>query len=158
MEYIIDGYNLIFSDSNLAESMEGSPEQARQDLLGKLYVYREYGKHKITVVFDGKMGVVSDQKPPAGIKVVYTKKGTADSHIRKIIESLKNPQAVTIVSTDYKDIGGLAKACGCNYLTSEDFLKILQDFESKHRGEPEKPENITEDEVEYWLKRFKSRD
>ncbi|MCP4633825.1 MAG: NYN domain-containing protein [candidate division Zixibacteria bacterium] len=158
MDYIIDGYNLIFSESSLTKIMEDNPEKARNILMEKLYVYREYGKHKMVVVFDGKIGVVSNQKSPAGIKVVYAKKGTADTHIRKLIKTTTDPQSVTVVSSDYKDIGGLAKACGCKYLSSQEFLHILHDFESKHKGDPEKPDNITDDEVEYWLRRFKSGD
>jgi ribosomal protection tetracycline resistance protein len=157
MNYLIDGYNLIFAAPSLAALMENYPEKARKELLDRLYVFKEQGKHKITVVFDGKLGVFSDEKYPPGIKVIFTKDSTADVQIVRLIESVSNPRELTVVSSDYKDIGHFAEARGVNYLSSQQFLNNLDAFENKNKGTPEKPENVSEEEVNYWLRRFGKR-
>ncbi|MBD3169863.1 MAG: hypothetical protein GF307_10305 [candidate division Zixibacteria bacterium] len=158
MHYIIDGYNLIFKDPLLAGYMKNQPETARRNLLQRLYTFKEYHKSRITVVFDGKIGIIPTEKSPAGIKVLFTKKGTADARIIKIVENASKPSGMIVVSSDFKDIGIQVKDLGARCISSEEFLEQLCSFEDEHKGAPEKPENITPDEVDYWLKRFENRD
>lgn len=157
MQYLIDGYNLIYADSALASLMDDYMEEARERLMNKLYVFCSHGKHKSTVVFDGKAGIPYIIKHPPGIQVIFTRGIDADRQIRKMIEAANNPAHLTVVTSDYKDIGHYAEICGAALLRSDQFLDQLEKFESRNRGEPEKPETVTAEEVGYWLKRFGER-
>ncbi len=157
MLLIIDGYNVIFADPQLAGLMDNYPEIAREKLIQRLYNYSFHRGAKITVVFDGKPGVIHENKSPPGVKVVFSKDISADEHIIKMVESAQNPAEYTVVSSDFKDIGKQVQLIGSAFQTSDEFLAQLEQLRSEHQGNSEKPEEISAEEVDYWLKRFEER-
>jgi len=158
MNYIIDGYNLIFAEPSLAKLLQNHSEDARRNLLVRLSNFHIHKKHNITVVFDGKMGIIGTEKPPPGLNVIFTKNESADAHIIKLIQNSRKPKEMVIVTSDYKDIGHFAQQMGVLVLTSEEFLEQLDQVEKKNKGRPEKPETVSEAEINYWLKQFGKRD
>lgn len=154
MAYIIDGYNVIFAEPALAEFMQFRPEVARKKLLDRLHNFHVHKSKKLTVVFDGKIGITDGEKSFAGVRIIFSKRGTADEQILRMVRSSSNIRDLTVVTSDYKDIGKYVEAMGAKLFTAADFLKLLEEMEHKHKGGSEKPEKISDDEVDYWLRRF----
>src|SRR5215467_6012394 len=83
MEIIIDGYNVIGSDTGLT----GNLEHRRNLLVQHLASYRKNKGHDITVVFDGwRSGSIDEvQQKRDGICIVYSRLGEkADSVIVRL--------------------------------------------------------------------------
>ncbi len=154
MYYLVDGYNVIFADASLAKYMQNQPETARKQLLQKLYNLYVHKRQHSVVVFDGQMGVIEKEKSPPGVKVIFSKGTNADNKIRNIVKTADDTSQITVVSSDYKDIGIYVKSSVKNVISAQEFLEILGEVEHKHKGKPEKPESISEEEINYWLKEF----
>jgi len=155
---LIDGYNLLYKDGVLKNLAERSLEQAREQLLDRLSAYRT-GEMEILVVFDG--AGPSNQRPTSGhngVKVRFSPSTkTADQVILELIEREPRRASLTVVSSDEKDIGRIARAEGVRWITSESFLQRLRRPGKPRVGaDREKPADSSLAEMEYWLKRFGS--
>jgi predicted RNA-binding protein with PIN domain len=153
---LIDGYNLLYKDGVLKNLAERSLEAAREELLASIAAYRA-GDVEIVVVFDGQ-GASDHRKASArpGIQVRFSRPPkTADQVILEIVEREAKKSSLTVVTSDKKDIGRVARAEGVRWISSETFLRRLGRTGSKAARRPqEKPPATTPAEVEYWLKRF----
>lgn len=134
MEYIIDGYNLI--KCSYLKKLEGfSAEHARQALFHILAKYR--GKHpavKMTVVFDG-LASPSVTNPPKGVHSVFSGTVSADDKIRKILETKKTGQPVTVVSDD-RQVRMTARLLGKQFASTGDFLNLIDPLPKKETAKP----------------------
>jgi len=156
---IVDGYNLIYSHPELKDKVQTDAEKVREILISILAEYIRTRKEKLILVFDSsESGVVYKLSTPSRLEVRFSKPGlTADKMIVKMMQSEPEPQKVTVVSSDYKDIGMIAKSLGVELLSSEAFWKRVSEKRKVDKKDEEKPTSVSESEVEYWLKEFETR-
>jgi len=156
---IVDGYNLIYAHPELKRRIGSEAEKVREILISILAEYIRTRKEKLILVFDSaESGVIYKLSLPARLEVKFSKPGiTADEMIVKMMKSEPEPQNVTVVSSDYKDIGMMANSLGVQLLSSEAFWERLLENRKVDKKDKEKPISVTESEVEYWLKEFETR-
>lgn len=100
---IVDGYNIIFSWSDLAELARGDIDAARRKLCDELSSFAGYTKCRLVVVFDGwkQKGNPGEKSQFHNIQVVYTKEGeTADAYIESLAAEIGSNYAVRVASSD----------------------------------------------------------
>ena len=100
---IVDGYNIIFSWSDLAELARGDIDAARRTLCDELSSFAGFTKCRTVVVFDGwkQKGNPGEKSQFHNIQVVYTKEGeTADAYIEAMAAEIGNNYAVRVASSD----------------------------------------------------------
>lgn len=157
---IVDGYNLIYAHPELKERVRTDARRAREMLITILAGYVRARKVKVTLVFDSRLTRAAPVLSlPPRLEVLFSRSGlSADELIVKMMESERQPGSVTVVSSDYKDIGRVAKSLGIHVLPAQTFWREI--LKEKKRGEKteEKPTSVSEREVEYWLEEFEARD
>jgi predicted RNA-binding protein with PIN domain len=165
---IIDGYNFIFKIPRLETVVDSaSIEKAREELLSLLSRYKLISRQEFTVVFDGRgqkeseAGLSPAPSEHQGIKVIFSKTGTADEDIISLLQVHPNPKEVTIVTSD-NGILKAARSRGCHVSPPEEFYKKITRTLKKERftstKEPSsKFQELQEHEVKYWLKYFQER-
>ena len=100
---IVDGYNIIFSWSDLAELARGDIDAARRKLCDELSSFAGFTKCRLVVVFDGwkQKGNPGEKSQFHNIQVVYTKEGeTADAYIESLAAEIGSNYAVRVASSD----------------------------------------------------------
>jgi len=121
---IIDGYNLIFSWSELKELADFSLEKARESLMDILSDYVAFTKTDVVLVFDAylvKEGLGSDFMHD-GYRVVYTKENeTADAFIERMMFELGPDYSIKVVTGD-KLVQFSAVSSGILRVTEKEFV------------------------------------
>lgn len=155
---IIDGYNLIHAHPELKKKIEREAEKVREILIGVLAEYIRTRKEKLILVFDSaERGVVYKSPRPSRLQVRFSKPGlSADQMIVRMMKSEPQPQKLTVVSSDYKDIGVVANSLGVELLSSETFWRRVSEKRKVDKKDTEKPTSVAESEVEYWLREFQT--
>ena len=100
---IVDGYNIIFSWTDLAELARGDIDAARRKLCDELSSFAGFTKCRLLVVFDGwkQKGNPGEKSQFHNIQVVFTKEGeTADAYIEALAAEIGNNYAVRVASSD----------------------------------------------------------
>jgi len=103
--YIIDGYNLMHADEELASLMEEDLEAARGSLVREVSEFAAREGTRVRLVFDagGRPGGAQTERHGAGLEVTYTAAGqSADAYIEKL--AYQKPAAggaVIVVTGDY---------------------------------------------------------
>jgi len=146
---VIDGNNLMHKIPELKNLFNKSPEAAQLGLYEKIRS-RNLREGKTILVFDGFGNDKSD--------IIYSGKLSADEIIRRFIEENHDKNAVSVVSSDNYIIS-LAKACGCEVIKSESFIKTETAKKEKTQkstdtGSGEKPEYVTKKEIDELKKLF----
>src|SRR5258707_9758106 len=104
MDIVIDGYNLIGSESGLS----GALEHKRNWLIKQLVRYQEIKKFNLTVVFDGwRSGEAHEKAERAGgIAVVYSRLGEkADAVIVRIARTQSNVSRIVTSAPEIRRAG-----------------------------------------------------
>jgi predicted RNA-binding protein with PIN domain len=155
---LIDGYNLIYRDAALKQLADRNLEEARERLLESLSAYRTRDMEMV-VVFDGA-GAASTHASSgrAGIQVRFSASTrTADQLILELLGRETRRASLTVVTSDKKDIGNMARAEGVRWISSEVFLRRLRrPGKPTVKSDREKPAELSPEELKYWLKRFGS--
>ena len=100
---IVDGYNIIFAWSDLAELAKEDLEAARNKLCDILSNYAGFKKCYLVLVFDGwkTKGNPGEKSRFHNIQVVYTKEGeTGDAYIESLVGRIGPNYAVRVASSD----------------------------------------------------------
>ncbi len=100
---IVDGYNIIFSWSDLSDLARGDIDAARRRLCDELSSFAGFTKCRLVVVFDGykQKGNPGEKSQFHNIQVVYTKEGeTADAYIEGLAAEIGNNYSVRVASSD----------------------------------------------------------
>ena len=100
---IVDGYNIIFAWSDLAEIAKSDIEAARRKLCDQLSSYAGFTKTRMVVVFDGykQKGNPGEKYQLHNIQVVYTKEGeTADAYIEALASQIGSNYLVRVATSD----------------------------------------------------------
>ena len=127
MEIIIDGYNVIGSDTGLT----GNLEHRRNLLVQHLASYRKNKGHDITVVFDGwRSGSIDEvQQKRDGICIVYSRLGEKADSV--IVRLARKQGAGCVVVTSDREIRSAIERFGAVALYAGEFGEML-----RIRGEP----------------------
>ena len=100
---IVDGYNIIFSWEELAETARHDMDAARRQLIDSLSSYAGFKKCRVVLVFDGYQvkGNPGEKSSVCDIQVVYTKEGeTADNYIEALLQKIGSNYSVRVATSD----------------------------------------------------------
>ena len=146
MHYIIDGYNVIGRLTRSPPGLTEDLEESRKRLVRLLERLR--GPHlgnRITVVFDGRSGVVPEYPDLGPIEVVFTKKpGGADQRIVAMVQGSAPSEQVCVV-TDDRLLRTRVQAHGAHAIPVRDLNKKIGHH---HTGGGEKSEKPSPDSPE----------
>jgi predicted RNA-binding protein with PIN domain len=133
--YIIDGYNALFA---LKPRLKGSA-RSREGFLLYLKTARPFGslRNGVTVVFDGREGVVLNlERAYAPLRVVFSKRESADETIVRIVSKEKHPEQAIVV-TDDRELSERVSMLGAKAVRVSDFFAPL--FRKKQVSADSKP-------------------
>lgn len=159
MPFLIDGHNLIGAMPDL--QLEDPDDEAR--LVERLQRLAMRTGRRITVVFDrGAPGNVSSWTPRGGVTVHFAPSGvTADEILIRRIQAERNPRGLVVVSSDRR-VQEAARRRGATVWPAPEFLAYMQRQLgaqlSAQAAEKEKPEEVNEGELQYWMKLFQGKD
>jgi predicted RNA-binding protein with PIN domain len=128
MDIVIDGYNLIGSESGLS----GALEHKRNWLIKQLVRYQEIKKFNLTVVFDGwRSGQAHEAAERAGgVAVVYSRLGEkADAVIVRIARAQSS--GAVIVTSD-REIRSAVEKLGAVTVSAAEFNQILRSLDGSY--------------------------
>ena len=100
---LVDGYNVIFANKELAALAKDSLETARKKLSDIMCEFKALSRYRVILVFDahlvtGGIGSIADYH---NIKVVFTKEAeTADHYIESAAYKLGKKCQVTVATSD----------------------------------------------------------
>ncbi len=125
MNYIIDGYNLLF---RLLHSGENISER-REELILSFAEHAMQAEMNMTIVFDSHFqNTLLQRKHIRNLEVVYTDMGeTADDHILSLLKRHENPKNCMVVTSD-NQLSWRCRRQLAKTQSVETFLKVL-----KHR-------------------------
>lgn len=154
MPFLIDGHNLIGRGRLPGLRLDDPDDEAKLVLRLRTYCART-GK-RITVVFDhGLPGGRSWELSGGGVETVFAPAGrTADSILRERIRRTRDPQGLTVVTSDRQVIVA-AQARGVRVVRSEEFAAQLS--ASRAAEVEQRDVHLSTEEVEEWLKVFGDR-
>jgi predicted RNA-binding protein with PIN domain len=122
---IIDGYNIIGSESGLSGDLEGKRDQ----LIKQLERYRKQKGYPITVVFDGwRLGWAHEVRENiGGITVIFSRQGEkADSVIQKL--AFEMGTGCVVVTSD-REVRRAAEGRGAVAIHASEFSDKLRNFD-----------------------------
>lgn len=126
---VIDGYNLLIGRFGTSLDVRLRQEQFHRLLLH----HRQRRRHlRITVVYDGKDGIVDAPDPRLNpLRIVYARRPqTADEWIVTSVRDLcrrgETPGVIGVVTTDIKDIWLPLRELGVQFLSGDTFWRELE--------------------------------
>lgn len=148
MPYLIDGHNLIGQMPDL--NLDAIDDEI--DLANRLEDYFKHIRRKAIIFFDRGHPGGSARLKRAFVQARFVRQpGTADhaivSYLKKQGGAARN---YTVVSSDHA-VRDAARRLGVRLLTSREFIKII----SSNRETEKMDETIPQDELQYWLKKFR---
>lgn len=138
---IVDGYNLIGSETGLRGDIEGK----RGQLVQKLQRYKEQREYPITVVFDGwRSGRRHEtEEKTGGITVIYSQLGEkADSVIQRLAREMGSG---CVVVTSDREVRRAAETSGAVAIHAGEFSAKLRNLDREHFFEDEDKDEGLED-------------
>jgi predicted RNA-binding protein with PIN domain len=127
---LVDGYNLIYAHPDLAHTMQGDQDAAREGLLKQLSPLSSPDHYEmLLVVFDA---AGSSQPEPVvqesgGMTVVFTRKGqSADAFIESLARRLLPTCEVTVASSD-RMLQGLVSGFGARTIAGLSLLGMTEE-------------------------------
>ncbi len=150
MPLIIDGHNLI-------PKLPGLSLQAPDDEMRLVEWLQRYCAHRNTraeVYFDRAAAGSAGRRHFGAVTAVFVHSGrTADQAIAARVRKLgKQARNWVVVSSDH-EVQRAARWAGARVVSSETFAAELMAL-NQTRVEAEKPENLSADELEEWLRLF----
>ena len=159
MRYLIDGYNLLHAMGVLTGRVgPHGLEKARLALLGRLLALHADDPGCVTVVFDAAKapppGAEREQEYK-GVHVLFALAEEADDVIEAIIRRESSPRQLTVVSDDRR-LKEAARRRQCPALGCLDYLeRVSRPPPAAPAGDgPAKPQGVSAEETQRWLKEF----
>jgi predicted RNA-binding protein with PIN domain len=149
MPYLIDGHNLI---PKLGLRLDEPDDEL--ELVRLLQDFARIKRQQVEVYFDGAPAGQAGMRKLGTVKAHFVRLGqTADSAIRKRLESMgKSAKNWSVVSSDH-EVQSAARVNHAGSVSSEEFVKLLRAaLTSNTSGSVEK--QISSKEVEEWLRIF----
>jgi predicted RNA-binding protein with PIN domain len=136
-QLLLDGYNVIHKIPQLQSHLNHSLEDARQALASFMITWARthHNKASISIVFDGRDGIINNSQSLCGIKCIYTKtKQEADDKIISIVRNSQNKKDITVISDDNYVINN----CKAHGATVRPTQYLLQEHKTASNTESEK--------------------
>jgi predicted RNA-binding protein with PIN domain len=136
-QLILDGYNIIHKIPQLQTHLNHSLEDARKALASFMITWARthHNKASISIVFDGRDGIISSSQSLCGIKCIYTKtKQEADDRIISIVRNSQNKKDITVISND----NYVTNNCKAHGATVKPAQYLLQGHKTASNAESEK--------------------
>jgi len=164
LHYLLDGYNILHQ-LKMSGTQKFSDE--REAFLHMIEIYKPQGsvKNKVTVVFDGRSGLLDSRS--SSVEIIFSLEKSADDKIKAIVEQADNKKRIVVV-TDDRDIQYSVRAQGARVLSVDEFLSKLKAKRykattSRGDGQTQSAKNIsksmeyqiTSELEEFWLKKKK---
>jgi predicted RNA-binding protein with PIN domain len=129
---IIDGYNLMFQDTELESARSVSLESARERLLQQVAAIAPLLAERTTVVFDGtSRGRHAEPASASGIEVLFSpKRYTADTIIERIAHSALQPENICVVTSDNLQRITVMSS-GAQTMSCNEFMSHLSDHRTR---------------------------
>ena len=123
---LIDGYSVVHAWPGLRAAMARSLESARDRLVAELTRLQDAVGIPVAVVFDSRVrGRPSHGETPAGIEVVFTRKGmTADTFIERLLAKSRSPERFLVVTDDGAE-SFMVRTLGGQVITAEQLSEWL---------------------------------
>jgi uncharacterized protein len=136
MRWLVDGYNVIRRDPDLAQHEARGLEDGRAALLGVIAGAARTSGDPFTVVFDGARR--SGGTPAGGqVQVVFSRPPeTADDVLRRLASELRS--GAVVVSSD-RAVRDAAERAGAVAVTTEQFLTALESGTDDEGDDDEPP-------------------
>lgn len=133
MDVVIDGYNLIGSESGLG----GALEHKRNWLIQKLIRYQGIKKYNLTVIFDGWRSGQSQEtaEPAGGIVVIYSRLGEKADAV--IVRLARTKAAGAVVVTSDREIQSAVERFGATAVSASEFGRILRSLDRSYDADDE---------------------
>ena len=143
LHYILDGYNIIYQIPQLTK---GNLEEQRRGLISYIENKSPQGSRKniVSVVFDGQADIWS-YKESSLVNVIFSKDGSADDEIRKIVDNSSFKKNTVVVTND-REIQYAVRASGASAISVQDFFRLEKAREgapSNTGRSPSAPKNIS---------------
>ena len=136
MHWLVDGYNVIRRDPDLAQHETRGLEDGRAALLRVIAGAARASGDPFTVVFDGARRTGG---APAGgqVQIVFSRPPeTADDVLRRLASQLRS--GAVVVSSD-RAVRDAAERAGAVAVTTEQFLTALESEAEDERDDDEEP-------------------
>jgi len=119
---IIDGYNLLHTDSTLVECASTHLQEARHRLVRMIEKTAfQTAKHTI-VVFDGQSAGEDSALSTDVIEVIFSPSNlTADSIIERLVEGCPDPEKVLVITSDRAE-QTTVQSTGAHVFSSSEFM------------------------------------
>lgn len=158
MQFLIDGYNLLFFYLTPDEDLKKN----REELISVLDKKLKSLNIKATIVFDGFSQINKDAEHQyfESLTVVFSPKAqTADEYIIERLTSSKNPNEITIITAD-KQLASEARCLKAHSKTPKAFLKEIATKQAAIENSTEKEQRDFEESkahIERLVKLFEKR-
>ena len=152
MPYLIDGHNLIPKLGLRLDSVDDEME-----LIAILQEFCRLEQRQVEVFFDGAPAAHAGMRKLGAVSAHFVRLGnTADDAIRVRLKRLgKGARNWTVVSSD-RQVQTEARAMLAEVISSESFAILLRQARSA-TPKPSADRNLSQKEVEDWLKLFEER-
>jgi predicted RNA-binding protein with PIN domain len=127
MRWVVDGYNVIRRDPDLAGDEERSLDAGRAALLRLAVLATERSGDPFTIVFDGAPGARAGS-PGGQIEIVFSRPPeTADD---VVVALARRHGAGVIVVTSDRRVSDAARRAGATAVSAERFVRALRAFDA----------------------------
>jgi len=124
LHYVIDAYNIINHIAfPLIHRKIKDPQRALLEFVKNQKPGRK-SRNKVTLVFDGYPKVLEQSLEEEGIDVIFSREETADTRIKRMVETSKDPKNIAVVSDD-REIQFFIKSVGARSIGVEEFINPL---------------------------------
>lgn len=164
LQYIIDGYNII-NHPAFTRAHNKKIRDKRHALISLIKTDRLSGSSKngIVIVFDGYPSLedsraLGDSDP--AVKVVFSRRESADEKIERIVEASVNPKNIIVVSDD-RQVQFVVKSLNASSIGVEEFITRPEKSKKKRENDNDGLEmkvsytqmhNINQELRKLWLK------
>jgi uncharacterized protein len=154
MPYLIDGHNLI---PKLGLRLDEPDDEL--ELVRLLQDFARVRRQQVEVYFDGAPAGQAGMRKLGTVKAHFVRSGqTADSAIRKRLESMgKSAKNWVVVSSDH-EVQSAAKVNRAGFIRAEEFVTQMKSAFATATKRTDEPSNISAKEVEEWLHLFDKRE
>ncbi len=131
---LIDGYNVIFADSELKSLANDDLHAARTKLLDIVADYQGYVGDTVIVVFDAwrKKGGTGSSEKYGNVYVEFTKEAqTADAYIERAVHQLMPNARITVVTSDAAE-QVIVSGSGAYRMSSREFFGEIERIRSEY--------------------------
>ena len=134
LHYIIDGYNII-NHPQFTRTHKSS-QDSRSALLSLIRRKRLTGslKNKVTVVFDGYPDLSAAPFDESGIRVIFSRRVSADEKIKMLVEETANRKNIIAVSDD-KEIKFMVKSLRARVSGVDEFFSVKEKAKNGRKEE-----------------------